>query len=36
MIVDDPIYGHSVLSYNTLANDYQGSGSWTNSYYTKP
>ena len=36
MIVDDPIYGHSVLSYNTLANDYQGSGSWTNWYYTKP
>ena len=36
MIVDDPIYGQSVLSYNTLASDYQGSGSWTNSYYTKP
>lgn len=36
MMVDDPIYGHSVLTYNTLANDYQGSGSWTNSYYTKP
>lgn len=36
VLVDDPIYGPSVLPYDTLANDYRGSGSWSHSYYTKP
>lgn len=33
--VDDPIYGKSDLTYDTLKTSYQGSGSWTHSYYTK-
>jgi hypothetical protein len=34
--VDDPIYGKSDLTYATLQTSYQGSGSWTHTYYTKP
>ena len=33
--VDDPIYGKSDLTYDTLKTSYQGTGSWTDSYYTK-
>jgi hypothetical protein len=33
--VDDPIYGKSDLTYDTLKTNYQGSGSWTHTYYTK-
>jgi hypothetical protein len=34
--VEDPIYGSSDIAYNTLASNYQGSGSWTHTYFTKP
>ncbi len=34
--VEDPWYGPSDVAYATLVNGYQGSGSWTNSYWTKP
>ncbi|HYU25687.1 MAG TPA: papain-like cysteine protease family protein [Thermoanaerobaculia bacterium] len=34
--VKDPIYGTSVIPYQTFATAYQGSGSWTHSYLTKP
>ena len=34
--VDDPIYGHPTLPYGTLCTSYQGSGSWTHSYWTQP
>jgi Papain-like cysteine protease AvrRpt2 len=33
--VDDPIYGKSDLTYNALTTSYQGSGTWTHTYYTK-
>jgi hypothetical protein len=33
--VDDPIYGKSDLTYDTLKTSYQGTGTWTHSYYTK-
>ncbi len=33
--VKDPWYGASYITYNTLKNSYQGSGSWTHSYFTK-
>jgi hypothetical protein len=36
VVIDDPIYGTSVVAYNTLMGTYQGSGNWTHSYYTKP
>ena len=35
MTIKDPIYGTSVLPYNTFATAYQGAGSWTTSYLTK-
>jgi len=35
VVIDDPWYGPSVVAYNTLVNAYQGSGTWTNSFYTK-
>ncbi len=35
LYIDDPIYGKSVLSYNEFATNYQGSGTWTHSYFTK-
>jgi hypothetical protein len=34
--VDDPIYGHSTISLATFQSSYQGSGSWTHSYWTRP
>jgi len=33
--IDDPIYGKSVLTYQQFATNYQGSGSWTHTYFTK-
>lgn len=33
--VDDPIYGVSRISVDTLRNSYQGSGTWTHSYLTR-
>jgi hypothetical protein len=33
--VEDPWYGPSDLAYTTLRNTYQGSGTWTHSYFTK-
>jgi hypothetical protein len=33
--VDDPIYGKSDVTYDALKTSYQGSGTWTHSYYTK-
>ena len=33
--IDDPIYGKSTLSYNQFATNYQGSGTWTHTYFTK-
>lgn len=35
LYIDDPIYGKSVLTYNQFLNNYQGSGKWTTTYYTK-
>lgn len=35
LYIDDPIYGKSFLTYDTFATAYQGSGSWTHSYFTK-
>jgi len=34
--VEDPWYGPSDVPYSTLVNGYQGTGSWTHSYWTKP
>ena len=34
--VDDPWYGKSDVSYATFRSSYQGSGSWTDSYFTQP
>jgi hypothetical protein len=34
--VEDPWYGTSVWDYDTFRTAYQGSGSWTHSYKTKP
>lgn len=33
--IDDPIYGKSHLSYSDFATNYQGSGTWTHTYFTK-
>lgn len=33
--VDDPIYGRSDVTYTTLQTAYQGTGTWTHSYYTQ-
>jgi hypothetical protein len=33
--IDDPIYGKSALTYQQFATNYQGSGSWTHTYFTK-
>jgi Papain-like cysteine protease AvrRpt2 len=35
VVIDDPIYGTSVVYYTTLFGTYQGSGNWTHSYFTK-
>lgn len=34
--IDDPIYGKSDITETTFKTRYQGSGSWTHSYKTKP
>ena len=34
--VEDPWYGPSDLAYTTLKSGYQGSGTWTHTYWTKP
>jgi hypothetical protein len=33
--IDDPIYGKSILTVNQFATNYQGSGTWTHTYFTK-
>jgi hypothetical protein len=33
--VEDPIYGTSDIAYSTLTSSYQGSGSWTHTYFTR-
>lgn len=33
--IDDPIYGKSHLAVSDFANNYQGSGTWTHTYFTK-
>lgn len=33
--IDDPIYGKSSPTVDTFTNSYQGSGSWTTTYFTK-
>ena len=33
--IDDPIYGKSHLTASDFASSYQGSGSWTHTYFTK-
>jgi hypothetical protein len=33
--IDDPIYGKSHLSVADFSSSYQGSGTWTHTYYTK-
>ena len=33
--IDDPIYGKSHITLATFTNNYQGSGSWTHTYFTK-
>lgn len=33
--IDDPIYGKSTQTYNQFATNYQGSGTWTHTYFTK-
>ena len=35
VLVKDPIYGLSYISYATLSGSYQGSGTWTHSYFTQ-
>jgi len=35
LAVDDPFYGKSDVSYTTFLTAYQGSGSWTHTYYTE-
>jgi len=33
--IDDPIYGKSHLAVSDFASNYQGSGTWTHTYFTK-
>ena len=33
--IDDPIYGKSHITVSTFSNNYQGSGSWTDTYFTQ-
>jgi Hemopexin/Papain-like cysteine protease AvrRpt2 len=36
ILVTDPIYGDSIVTYDTLTGGaYQGSGTWTNTYFTQ-
>ncbi|MFE6776913.1 papain-like cysteine protease family protein [Streptomyces sp. NPDC057702] len=34
VFVDDPIYGSAAILYSVLRTRYQGSGTWTHSYFT--
>ena len=34
VMVEDPWYGSSYITYSTLQNAYQGTGSWTHTYFT--
>lgn len=34
--IDDPIYGKSSVAETVFLNSYQGRGSWSHSYHTKP
>jgi len=34
--VEDPWYGPSDVAYTTVVSGYQGTGSWTHTYWTKP
>jgi len=36
MVLEDPIYGTSVATYGSMMSCYQGCGTWTNSYFTRP
>src|SRR5262245_21318035 len=36
LAVDDPWYGKSDVSYAAFGSSYQGSGTWTDSYFTTP
>lgn len=37
LAVSDPIFGDSIVAYSTFINgQYEGSGTWTNTYFTKP
>jgi Papain-like cysteine protease AvrRpt2 len=33
--IDDPIYGKSILTVDEFSTNYQGSGSWTHTYFTQ-
>ena len=33
--IDDPIFGKNTMTYDTFATNYQGSGTWTHTYFTK-
>jgi len=35
LAVDDPFFGRSDVDYATFAGSYQGSGKWTDTYYTR-
>lgn len=35
LMVDDPIYGKSTMTWDTFKTKYRNSGEWTNTYYTK-
>jgi len=34
--ISDPWYGDSIVDYSTFVSGYQGTGTWTHSYLTKP
>ena len=36
LYVEDPIYGATDIAFDTFRTAYQGSGSWTHTYYTNP
>lgn len=35
LVIGDPWYGTSIVSFDTFTNNYLGMGSWTHSYFTK-
>ncbi len=36
LVTEDPVYGTSVIDYQTLLRAYEGAGSWTTTYFTRP